>query len=693
MRFSLAALLLLTPFALQAQKFVYPVAERANTQDIFFENTSIKDEFRWLEDTKSPKVKKWISEQNSITFPYLKKLQNKHNTFLTIDKLAYYKASHPRKEGKYYFSRAYYHNQSTPALFYRSSINVAPTLLVDPNLIDTQAKIEIKDYSVSKDSKYLAFQYNRNGTDWAELQVVSLANGVWKKDHLKNLKFSNIAWKGDGFYYSTYPKTDDFGKTEGQKVFYHKLGTEQKDDVLIFERNNPQLRFRYLTSSDEQFFVLKEVNEQAGKISLFYINFQEEKAQLKPLLLNLKFDVDVLNSNNGKLIATTFKDNTGSILEIDPANPLKWKAIASKFSKAVLVEAIPLKDKIIAIYQSNQHPILTVLDYSGNVNYTHEFPVGTSISGFAGNSYDEEFLYHLTSYTFPPIVYSFNVKTYERKLTDQTRANFTVEDLELNEIEATAKDGTKIPILIVHKKGVSLNGQNPTILSAYGGFGAIAQPSFDPGIVYFVKQGGVYAFANIRGGGDLGADWAWKGKGANKQISFHDFIAAAVDLIKSGYTQPAKLATMGASNGGLVVAASAIQRPDLFKAVVPMVAPLDMLRFEQFTVGQFHRDEYGTVSDPESFKDLKAYSPLHNVQENTDYPAMLILTSENDDRVPPFHSYKFVAALQNRSAQKNPILLRVEQDAGHQGGATIYTNIQEKANIFAFIWEMLNKES
>jgi prolyl oligopeptidase len=259
-------------------------------------------------------------------------------------------------------------------------------------------------------------------------------------------------------------------------------------------------------------------------------------------------------------------------------------------------------------------------------------------------------------------------------------------------MEATAKDGTKIPLLLAYKKGLKLNGSNPTILSAYGGFGSVVTPSFDPGIVYFIKQGGIYAFANIRGGGDLGLLWAEQGKGPRKQTSFNDFVSSAEFLIKEGYTSPAKLAATGASNGGLVVAASAIQRPDLFKAVVPVVAPLDMIRFEKFTAGHFWADEYGTTSDSSSFKYLYSYSPFHNIKEDVNYPAMLIMTSDNDDRVVPSHSYKFAARMQNRPAQKNPILLRVEKNAGHYGATTINSEVDEKANMYAFIWEMLHRD-
>ncbi|KAA9345811.1 prolyl oligopeptidase family serine peptidase [Adhaeribacter soli] len=687
--------IILSISAAHSQTIPYPVTEKAPVKDTYFNKFAVTDDYQWLENFNSPKVNNWVNAQNEIALPLLNKWQTKHNTFLLIDKYSFARFDHPKKHGKYYFTMAYNSTHGTPALYYKESFQVEPRLLVDPNVMDTDTrnKITIRNYAVSKNSEYLALQFNLNGSDWTEIKVVSLKNGAFKKDHLKGIKFSNIAWKNDGFFYSSFPQADNLSQTLGQKIYYHKIGTEQKDDQLIFERNNPKLNFRFNVTSDERFLIIKEINEEGGKINIFYLDYEAEQPALKPLLTNLRYGVQILDSHEGKLIALAAqKDKDGSILEIDPANPLKWRSIAPKFSKAVLEDVIPLKDKIIATYQANQRPLVSVFNYKGDILYNLELPLGTSVDGFSGNADDEEFLFHLTSYLFPPLVYSFNVNTYKLKVTDQTRVNYTIDDLEVKQIEAPAKDGVNIPMLLVHKKGLALNGNNPTILSAYGGFGALETPSFDPAIVYFVKQGGVFAFANIRGGGDLGVEWAIKGRGRNKQTSFNDFISSAEHLINAGYTSSSKLAATGASNGGLVVAAAAIQRPALFKAVVPVVAPLDMIRFEKFTAGRFWADEYGTASDSSEFRRLYKYSPYHNIQEEVNYPAMLIMTSDNDDRVVPLHSYKFAARLQNRPAQKNPILLRTEKKAGHQGANTMYSGVNEKANMYAFIWELLNQK-
>ncbi|WP_207432294.1 prolyl oligopeptidase family serine peptidase [Sabulibacter ruber] len=676
-----------------AQEFEYPVSRKVEIADTYHEKYKVKDEYRWLEELNGPDVNVWLESQRKLSNKFLTKVEFKYNTLEMLNKFGYTRFDYPQKAGKYYFQYGTYNSLAVPALFYQSSLIDNPRVLVDPNYISKKENISIEGYALSKDSELLAYQFSRNGSDWAEVHVVSMKDAVQLKDHLVNVKFSNLAWKDNGFFYSTFKREDALGKTLGQKVYYHKVGTSQSEDKLIFERQNPAIEFDFLTTSDERFFILKEKNEQAGKRNIFYIDYQAAQPTLKPLLTNLTYTVNILDARNGKFIAATGVDsNTGSVVEIDPANPLKWNTISPGFSKAVLLDATPLQDKLITVYQSNQRPIISVFSYEGKPLYNLEMPVGTSVGGFRGAAQDQELLFHYGSYTLPPVVYNFNVANFERKVFRQTTINFLTEGIEYKEVEFSGKDGTKIPMILVYEKGLKLDGKNPVILEAYGGFGVIEQPSFDPGVVYFIKKGGVYAFANIRGGGDLGADWARQGRGARKQNSFDDFISAAEYLIKSGYTSPSKLAITGASNGGLVVAAAAIQRPDLFKAVVPVVAPLDMIRFEKFTVGHWHTDEYGTVANNDGFLRLQGYSPYHNIKEEVNYPAMLIMTSENDERVPPFHSYKFAARLQSRKAQKNPILLRVTANAGHQGGVTRSSRFNEKAEKFGFIMQMLDSQ-
>ncbi len=662
--------------------------------DTFYQKYIVKDQYRWLEEVSSAETKKWVEAQNKRSKSYLESCLNKTNAFNIIDKYTLTDFHNPKKQGDYYFTYAFYNNLNNPALFYQPAFNRSMLVIVDPDYVSTKDEILIRQYRVSKDSKLLAYQFNRNGSDWLEARVVSLQTGLHKKDHLEGLKFRNLCWLGAGFFYSTVFQDSKFGVTNGQRVFYHKIGDEQSQDKLIFARkNNSDVYFDYMTTADERFFVLKEVNEKAGLINFFYIDYQSAEPSLRPLITNLKFSDDspgILDFHNGKFIASTLRETGfGSIMEIDPANPYKWRSLSTGFSDALLLNVIPFYDRIVAVYQSDQRSVICVMDFDGTVLYQLKLPVATTVEGFSGNHSDEELLFYIQSYTMPPVVYKFNIRTYKKEAMQETSVNFNFEDIEYKQVEYLSGDSTRISMLLVYQKGLKLDGNNPAILEAYGGFNLVDLPTFNPGIVYFIKNKGVYAFANIRGGGDKGEQWSRDGRGKNKQKSFDDFIAAAGYLINNNYTCKEKLAATGTSNGGLVVAAAAIQRPDLFRAVVPVLAPLDMLRLEKFTVGHWNTEEYGTVKDSAGFAGIYAYSPFHNIKDGVNYPAMLIVTAENDDRVPPFHSYKFAAALQNRKAQTNPILLKSARNSGHHGASTFYTQIRDDAGIFGFIMTQL----
>lgn len=673
-----------------SQEIVYPVVKKIPVVDTFYNSYIVTDDFRWLENIHDKEVVDWIEAQNKLSKSFCEKASNQNSAFTSILQYAEIKYDFPVKEGNYLFYSVRQHELSSPVLCYKKDMKDTKDILVDPNYISRTDNINIESFFASKNSEYLAYIYSRNGSDWRELNVVSIKDKVPQKDHLENLKFTDIAWKDDGFFYSTYPRTDQFSEAIGQQVFYHKLGTDQKDDQLIFKKKNPRIHFSFQTTSDERFFILKEEDDDLNIYNIYYIDYQSAEPFLKPLLPKIKMGLNFIDSHNGMIIATTtYQANNAAIVEIDPVNPFKWRSIVTEFSEALLLNVIPLKEKIIAIYQYNSHPIVVVLNYNGETLYKLELPVASSVRGFNGNQDDEEFLFSFNSYTIPPVVYKFNINTYERTLTEQTTVTFDIKNIEYKEVEYISKDSTKVPMYLVYKKGLKLDGNNPTLLSAYGGFGMVEAPSYDAGIVYFIMKGGVIANANIRGGGDYGVKWAKHGRGKFKQNSFDDFISAAEYLIKSGYTNPSKLATTGTSNGGLVVTAAAIKRPDLFKAVVPVVSPADMLRFEKFTIGTFHKDEYGTVTDSLGFLNLRNYSPYFNIKEDVNYPAMLIVTSDNDDRVPPFHSYKFAAKLQDRKAQHNPVILKVEEDAGHYGINIGLPYYRMKSYQYGFIMKMI----
>ncbi|MBN2596569.1 MAG: S9 family peptidase [Marinifilaceae bacterium] len=687
--FLLVIICLLSIKTLQSQQLEYPTCPKQTVVDTFFNQYPVSENYRWMEDIRSPEVQQWIKDENKISQKFLQKAAARYNSKASLKKYSYVDGSHAVKKGDYYFSLG--RNKSAVAGLYmgNSSDNINQ-LIVDPNFGNGKDKIDITNYSVSGDSKYLAYMINRNGTDWREIKVISLPSGSENKDHLIGVKFSSISWKGDGFFYSRFPNQGEFYATLGEEIYFHKLGEDQSNDKLIFKRKNPSINFNHQTTENERFFVLEE--KTGTHFNYFFIDYQTENPYLRPLLMKQKSRLSIIDNQENELIAATGKDvNGGAIVAIDPYKPYQWRLIVPEVKNAVLLNCIPKKDRILLIYQSNQHPILKIFSYSGKPLYSLEFPEASSVHGFYGKKEDEDLLFYVQQYTIPSLSYHFNTKTFERKKGEAVNVIFAFKNYENKPVLYPINDSISIPMNLVYKKGLKLNGNNPCLLEAYGGFGIISTPSFDPGIIYFIEKGGVYAYANIRGGGDLGKAWAQAGKRLNKQNTINDFNTAAEYLIKEGYSSANKMACTGGSHGGLVVAAAAIQRPDLYAAVVPVVAVTDMLRFEQFTVGVLHKDEFGTVADSTDFLNLRSYSPLHNIKEDVNYPAMLVMTSENDDRVPPLHSYKFVAQLQNRKAQTNPILLRVEKDAGHYGALDYTSQIQEKTNMYDFIMEILMK--
>ncbi|MCF8297439.1 MAG: prolyl oligopeptidase family serine peptidase [Saprospiraceae bacterium] len=688
MRRVLSFIIIIFPIITNGQSFEYPAVEKRVIIDTFY-NVPVYDEYRSLENLNDIKTKIWIEQQNSFTNKTLKKAAFKCNSLGAIDEYSYIKYDNPIKEGDYYFTYAYHNNYGVPALFCQHFLRDNPSLLVDPSFISTKDKIILKGYFASSDSKLLAYQFSRNGSDWGEIKIINLKSGVHHKDHLTNIKFSNIAWKDDGFFYSKFPD-QGLEKTSGQEVYYHKVGTEQNEDELIFKRkDNPEAFFSALTTSDERFLIINESDEKKGISNIFYIDYNAEIPGLRPLLTRLsnEDEVNIIDNIGDDLIAYTFKNgNNGMIVKINPSNPRKWITIIPEYTSSLLLYVKLLDDKIITIYQTNRKQQIIIFDYKGNVLHVMNLPFGFSVDGFNGEKSDKKLLYSYSGYTQPKTIYIYDTETFKSKPFSSTVVNFDYTQFETSELEYKSFDGTMVPMFMIYKKGINLKNNNPTLLKAYGGFGSISTPHFDPAIVHFLKEGGIFVFANIRGGGDKGAIWAMQGRGVNKQNSFDDFIAAAEFLISNNYTSPDKLAITGASNGGLVVGVAMTQRPELFKVAVPVVGSFDMIRFEKFTIGHLHADEYGSVEDSAGFNSLLSFSPLHSIKDSINYPATLIMTSENDDRVPPFHSYKFAAKLQNRAAQKNPILLRIEKGAGHYGARSSFKkSLKEDADMFDFI--------
>jgi prolyl oligopeptidase len=686
---------LLLSAIVDGQDILYPQSSKENIVDTFF-NKTILDEYRWLENLNDPKIKTWIEQQNELAKKTLKKASFKYNSYVAIDRYSYVEFSNPKKQGKYYFTSAYYKNATAPAIYIRNSLRDDPSILVDLNFISTKDNIMLKNYSVSLDSKYLAYQFSRNGSDWNEIKVMNINTRVHTKDYLKNVKFSAIAWKDDGFYYSVFPPDNRVEKLQGQEIYYHKLATDQSEDKLIFKRStNPEAFFRAFTTSDERFLVIVEDDNTKRIQNIFYIDFHSPMPSIKPLLTKLSVENSpvIIDNHGDEFIALSSKNaNNGMLVKINPANPLEWNILIPEYSQALLKDVKLMEHKIITLYRTNGKEQIIFYDYQGKVLHAKELPIGFCVSGFNGEKTDPNLLFSYEGYTQPKVVYILDIETFKMNPLKATVVNFDFSDFETVETEFESFDSTKVPLVMIYKKGIDLKSNNPILLKAYGGFGSIEEPQFNPGIIHFLNHGGIFVFANIRGGGDKGQKWQDQGIGINKPNSFNDFIAAAEYLIRKGYTSPNKLAITGGSNGGLVVGVAMTQRPDLFKVAVPVVAPMDMIRFENFTIGNLHTDEYGSVKDSDEFKNIYAYSPLNNIKEGINYPATLIMTSEFDDRVPPFHSYKFAAKLQNRASQKNPILLRVAEGAGHYGTlGSVQKMLKEESDMYDFIFYHLGK--
>jgi len=679
-------ILLLLPFTLTAQPLTYPPAKKSATVDTFYHDYVVHDDYRWMENLQAPELNQWLEAEKELSKKYLKKTGYQFSTKTKIDQYSYAKYKIVRKIGKYYFGYGYYNNLGVAALFFKDNLKADWNLLVDPNYISSHDKITIRYYRPNKSSKLLAYEYVRNGSDWAEANIVSLESGHHLKDHLVNLKFSPLAWRGNGFYYSRYPNKKRLEKTLNQEVFYHKVGTSQDEDQLVFKRNDPTRQFFFNTSNNERFFILKEEVPATGTYNIFYIDFNDPNPILKPLLMKFPDDINIIGAYHGKFIAKTWHNSqNGIVVEIDPKNPYQWKTLVPEFPNAVLTDVILTDEKLVVAHQSPFQPILSVYSYEGKLLHSKELMLGSDVFGFSESADGDELLYYLSGFTLPRVLFSLNLYNYENKPVEKTEVSFDYEDIVVKRAFYTARDSVKVPIFLVYMNGMKKDGNNPTLLEGYGGFGVLSTPHFDPGIVLFLKKGGIYAYAAIRGGGDLGSNWALAGRDLHKQTCINDFIDGAKWLIRQQYTNPSKLAISGASHGGLLVASAAIQQPDLFKAVVPQVGAFDMLRLEKFTVGNVNTDEFGTVTDSTQFVNMLNYSPLQNIQPNVDYPAMLIMTSDNDDRVPPFQSYKFAAALQSRAAQTHPILLRVEENAGHYGSSTRLDDIDATTDKYSFI--------
>jgi prolyl oligopeptidase len=680
----------------------YPTTKTVAQVDDYH-GVRIADPYRWLEDLDSPDTRAWIEAQNRLTFGYLGALPERERLRQRLAELwNYERISPPEQFGGRYF---YTHNdglQNQPVLYVSHALDATPRLLLDPNTLSADGTVALKGYAVSADGTHLAYGLSSGGSDWEEWHVLDVDRGQPIEDVLHWIKFSTVSWRrdGSGFYYSRYaePKGENALKAENkfQKLYFHRLGTPQADDVLIYERvDQPDWMFESEVSDDGRYLIISVSRSTEPKNLVLYLDLAKKHAAAKveTLIGDWNASYQFLGNQHDRFYFLTDRDAPRyRIVAIDlkhPA-PADWHEIVPE-SADTLQSARLVHHSFIAAYLKDAHSEVRRFDLRGKPLGTIPLPGLGTASGFTGHTGDRETFYVYSSFTTPPSVFRYDLATGTNTPFRVPRVPFDATQYETRQVFYASKDGTRVPMFITARKDLARDGNNPTILYGYGGFNIALQPTFSPAVIAWLERGGVYAVANLRGGGEYGRAWHEAGIKTHKQNVFDDFIAAAETLIREKYTSPQRLAIRGASNGGLLVAAVELQRPELFAAAIPQVGVLDMLRFRRFTIGRAWESDYGSVDDPDEFRALLAYSPLHNVKPGVDYPATLIITGDHDDRVFPAHSFKFAAAMQAADPHGKPILIRIETRAGHGQGKPTAMQIEETADVYAFILDAFAK--
>ena len=676
----------------------YPETKKVDTVTNYF-GTEVKDPYRWLEDDRSEETEAWVKAENKVTFDYLNQIPYRDSLKERLSKLwNYEKVSAPYKEGDYtYFSKN--NGLQNQYVIYRYKTGEDPStaeVFLDPNKFSEDGTTSLGGMSFSEDGKTLAYAISEGGSDWRKVIVMNAETKEITEDTLVDIKFSGMSWKGnEGFFYSSYDKPEGSelsAKTDQHKLYYHKLGTSQKEDELIFGGNEAE-KHRYVGGSvteDNKYLLIRASVSTSGN-KLFLKDLENPEAELKTIIGTTETDTYVIENEGSKLYLVTNKNAPNKkIVTVDAANP----------SPENWVDFIPETENVLspstgggyffAEYMEDAVSAVKQYDYEGNLVREVDLPGLGSVGGFGGKKEEKELYFSFTNYITPGSIYKYYIEEGTSELYRKPKIDFKAEDYESRQVFFTSKDGTKVPMIITHKKGIELNGKNPTILYGYGGFNISLTPSFSITNAVWMEQGGIYAVPNLRGGGEYGKEWHDAGIKTKKQNVFDDFIAAAEYLIENKYTSQEFLAIRGGSNGGLLVGATMTQRPDLMKVALPAVGVLDMLRYHTFTAGAGWAYDYGTAEDSkEMFEYLYNYSPVHNIKDGVEYPATLVTTGDHDDRVVPAHSFKFAAELQEKQTGNNPVLIRIETNAGHGAGTPVSKTIEQYADIYGFtLWNM-----
>lgn len=670
-------------------KILYPQTKKVDTANVYF-GTKVNDPYRWLEDDRSAETAVWVEAQNEVTFGYLQQIPFRNQLKSRMEKVwNYERISAPFVEGKftYFYKNNGLQNQS---VLYRKDANGAEEIFLDPNGFSKDGSTSLGEVSFSKDGKKVAYAISEGGSDWRKIILMDVASKKIIEDTLVDIKFSGISWKGNtGFYYSSYEKpvgSELSAKTDQHKLYFHKLGTPQKSDVVIFGND---VKRRYVggsVSEDEKYLFISAANSTSGN-ELYVLELDKPNASIKTIVSNFNSDNSVIETVGPKLyIVTNFKAPNRKVVTVDIANPTPENWVDFIPETAHVLSPSTGSGYFFANYMKDAVSVIYQYDYQGKKIREIQLPGIGSVGGIGGKKEEKTLYYSFTNYITPGTIYKFDPKTGKSNVYQKPKVDFNSDLYESKQVFYKSKDGTMIPMIITHKKGIQLNGKNPTILYGYGGFNVSLTPSFSIANAIWLEQGGIYAVANLRGGGEYGKKWHDAGTKLQKQNVFDDFIAAAEYLINQKLTSSEYLAIRGGSNGGLLVGAVMTQRPDLMKVALPAVGVLDMLRYHTFTAGAGWAYDYGTAEDNvEMFNYLFNYSPVHQVKNGVAYPATMITTGDHDDRVVPAHSFKFAAELQEKQVGNNPVLIRIDVNAGHGAGKSIAQTIQENTDIQSFI--------
>jgi len=691
-----AVLFLLAQSTAIGQKFQYPQARKTDQVDTYF-GVKVADPYRWMEDDNSAETAQWVEAENKVTFGYLEKIPYRQQMKERLENLFNYpKYTAPfHRENTYFF----YKNdglQNQSVLYIQKGLVGTPEVLIDPNKLSADGTSRLGAFSLTHDGKRAVVGISRSGSDWQDYFVMETGTKKYHPDTLQWIKEPGAAWLGDGFFYSRYDAPEKgkelSSKNVNQKVYYHKVGTPQSADELIYEDPTNPERLHYVSTTEDErfaFLTIYELGKGKEGNALFYRDLSKGEKTFQPIVAEIgDFNFGVVDNLGDKLLVRTNKNApNGKLVLIDPKKPEEknWKLVLPEKPEP-LQGTSTAGGKLIVTYLKDVSTRAYVYSLSGKLENEIKLPALGIAGGFGGEKTDTFVFYAFTSFTFPPTIYKYDIATKKSTVFRAPEIlNFNPSDYVTKQVFYKSKDGTKIPMFIVYKKGMALNGKNPTLLYGYGGFNISTTPGFSPTRLGLLEQGFVYASANMRGGGEYGEKWHQGGIKLKKQNVFDDFIAAAEYLIVNSYTSPKMLAIQGGSNGGLLVGAVINQRPELFRVAIPQVGVMDMLKYHKFTIGWNWKPDYGSSDDEEEFKAIYKYSPLHNIKEGVDYPATMVTTADHDDRVVPAHSFKYAATLQELYKGENPVLIRIQTRSGH-GASSTTKAIEETADIYSFIF-------